>query len=90
MQATAAPSCTRGTASPRTSSASWRTRSRSPSRAATTTTAVATCGALDLLRRTRHEYPYHRVVSHKFPLAQVNEAFAQQHGGHVTRASLVP
>ena len=36
------------------------------------------------------EYPYHKIVSHKFPLEQVNEAFAQQNTGRVTRASLVP
>jgi threonine dehydrogenase-like Zn-dependent dehydrogenase len=47
-------------------------------------------GALDLLRRTRTKYPYDRVVSHKFPLERVNEAFTEQHHGHVTRASLVP
>jgi threonine dehydrogenase-like Zn-dependent dehydrogenase len=46
-------------------------------------------GALDLLRRTRNKYPYHKVLSHQFPLEQVNEAFAQQHRGHVTRACLV-
>ncbi len=47
-------------------------------------------GAIDLLRRTRDKYPYHKIVSHQFPLEQVNDAFAQQAKGHVTRASLVP
>lgn len=47
-------------------------------------------GAIDLLRRTRDKYPYEKIVSHQFPLEQINEAFAQQHEGHVTRASLVP
>jgi threonine dehydrogenase-like Zn-dependent dehydrogenase len=46
--------------------------------------------ALDLLHRTRHKYPYDRIVSHKFPLEQINEAFAQQDKGSVTRSSLVP
>lgn len=47
-------------------------------------------GSIDLLRRTHHKYPYHKIVSHKFPVDEVNEAFAQQHTGHVTRASLCP
>jgi threonine dehydrogenase-like Zn-dependent dehydrogenase len=47
-------------------------------------------GAIDLLHRTHRKYPFHKIVSHKFPLEQVNEAFSQQHTGHVTRASLVP
>ena len=51
---------------------------------------TALSAAIDLLRRTRHKYPFHKIVSHKFPLEQVNEAFSQQHTGHVTRASLVP
>lgn len=46
--------------------------------------------ALDFMERTRDRYPYHRVLSHKFPLAQINEAFAEQDKGHITRAALVP
>jgi threonine dehydrogenase-like Zn-dependent dehydrogenase len=46
--------------------------------------------ALDILTRTRGKYPFDRIVSHKFPLEQINEAFAAQDEGHVTRASLVP
>jgi D-arabinose 1-dehydrogenase-like Zn-dependent alcohol dehydrogenase len=46
--------------------------------------------ALDLMRRTRTTYPWHKVVSHKFPLEQVNEAFAQADQGRVTRAAIVP
>ena len=34
--------------------------------------------------------PGGRVVSHKFPLEQINEAFIQQDKGHVTRAAIVP
>ena len=58
---------------------------------ATTTGPVSTsvarstcCGGHD------DKYPFHKIVSHKFPLEQVNEAFARQHEGHVTRSSLVP
>ncbi len=47
-------------------------------------------GALDLMRRTLHRYPWDRVVSHKFPLEQINEAFAAQDKGHITRAAIVP
>jgi D-arabinose 1-dehydrogenase-like Zn-dependent alcohol dehydrogenase len=46
--------------------------------------------ALDFMERTRNRYPYHRILSHKFPLSAINEAFAEQDKGHVTRASLVP
>jgi len=47
-------------------------------------------GALDLMRRTLRRYPWDRVVSHKFPLEQINEAFAAQDKGHITRAAIVP
>ena len=47
-------------------------------------------GALELMQRTLNKYPWGRVVSHKFPLAEINEAFAQQDKGHVTRAAIVP
>ena len=46
--------------------------------------------ALDLMRRTLGKYPWGRVVSHKFPLEAINEAFAAQDKGHVTRAAIVP
>jgi threonine dehydrogenase-like Zn-dependent dehydrogenase len=46
--------------------------------------------ALDLMIRTRERYPYDRILSHKFPLAEINEAFRQQEDGHVTRGAIVP
>ncbi|HYY88652.1 MAG TPA: zinc-binding dehydrogenase [Chloroflexota bacterium] len=46
--------------------------------------------ALDLLYRTRHVYPFDRIVSHQFPLVEVNEALAAQDKGAITRSSLVP
>jgi threonine dehydrogenase-like Zn-dependent dehydrogenase len=46
--------------------------------------------ALDILRRTQRTYPFERIVSHKFPLEQINEAMAEQATGRVTRSSLVP
>ncbi len=46
--------------------------------------------ALDFVHRTREKYPYDRVLSHTFPLEQVNEAFAAADRGEVTRASVAP
>ncbi|RMF91982.1 MAG: zinc-binding alcohol dehydrogenase [Nitrospinota bacterium] len=52
--------------------------------------------AVDFLERTKDKYPLTRVVSHKFPLEQINEAFQQaewlgrQQEAQVTRAILVP
>ncbi len=31
--------------------------------------------ALQFLARTQHRTPYHKIVSHKFPLAEINDAF---------------
>jgi threonine dehydrogenase-like Zn-dependent dehydrogenase len=52
--------------------------------------------ALDFLQRTKDKYPLLEVVSHRFPLEQIGEAFQQaewlgrQQEAHVTRAILVP
>ena len=46
--------------------------------------------ALQMLPRTRTKYPYDRIVSHKFPLTEINAAFAAQDKGAITRSSLVP
>ena len=46
--------------------------------------------ALDLMRRTRGKYPWHKVVSHTFPLERINEAFVEADQGRVTRAAIVP
>ena len=47
-------------------------------------------GALDLMQRTLTKYPWGKVVSHKYPLEEINRAFAEQDKGHVTRAAIVP
>src|SRR5437867_11125570 len=47
-------------------------------------------GALDLMLRTLTKYPWHKVVSHKYPLEEINRAFAAQDKGHVTRAAIMP
>jgi len=44
--------------------------------------------ALDFLRRTKHKYPFDRIVSHKFPFEQINEAFAFAQQGKAIRVSL--
>jgi len=52
--------------------------------------------ALDLLVRTKDKYPLSRVVSHSFPLAEVNRAFefaewqGKQAGTAATRVILKP
>jgi L-iditol 2-dehydrogenase len=52
--------------------------------------------ALDFLQRINGKYPLSQVVSHKFPLEQIDAAFQQaewlgrQQEAHVTRAILVP
>src|SRR5215213_3171624 len=46
--------------------------------------------ALDIISRSRDKYPFDKIVSHKFPLEEINEVFAAQNEGHITRASLVP
>ncbi|MDP8923837.1 MAG: zinc-binding dehydrogenase [Chloroflexota bacterium] len=46
--------------------------------------------ALDLVQRTRDAYPWDRVLSHKLPLEQINEAFELADQGKVTRAAIVP
>jgi Zn-dependent alcohol dehydrogenase len=46
--------------------------------------------ALDFLRRTGNRFPFHRVLSHKFPLEEINEAFALAAENKVNRAALLP
>jgi Zn-dependent alcohol dehydrogenase len=42
------------------------------------------------MRRRRDAYPWQKVVSHTFPLEQINEAFVAADQGKVTRAAIVP
>lgn len=50
--------------------------------------------ALDLLLRTRDRYPYHKLVSHQYHLADINRAFEESDWalsqGKVTRGVIVP
>jgi threonine dehydrogenase-like Zn-dependent dehydrogenase len=48
--------------------------------------------ALDFLRRARARYPFHKLVSHRYPLEQINRAFEEADWasaqGKVTRAAI--
>ncbi len=46
--------------------------------------------ALGFLERTRDRYPYDKIISHKFKLQDINQAFEQAAAGKVTRATIVP
>jgi L-iditol 2-dehydrogenase len=46
--------------------------------------------ALDFMRRNLQRYPFQKLISHTFPLTEINEAFQQADAGAVIRASLVP
>ncbi len=46
--------------------------------------------ALELLATRQHKYPFHRVLSHKYPLTAINDAFRDQDSGRVHRAALLP
>ncbi len=50
--------------------------------------------ALDFLVRTKDKYPFRRLVSHRYPLEEINRAFEEadwaNSQGHVTRAAIVP
>jgi len=46
--------------------------------------------ALDLLKRTQKKYPFRDLISHKYPLAEINRAFQEADTGKVTRAAILP
>lgn len=45
---------------------------------------------LDFMARTKDKYPFHKIVSHKFKLEDINEAFKQAAAHKVTRAAILP
>ena len=51
---------------------------------------LAVPAALGFLDRTRDRYPYDKIISHKFKLQDINQAFEQAAAGKVTRATVVP
>jgi threonine dehydrogenase-like Zn-dependent dehydrogenase len=46
--------------------------------------------ALQLLSTRQQRYPFHKIISHRFPLREINRAFAEQDAGRVHRAALLP
>jgi D-arabinose 1-dehydrogenase-like Zn-dependent alcohol dehydrogenase len=46
--------------------------------------------ALTLLSTRADRYPFHKILSHKYPLAEVTQAFRDQDAGEVQRAALLP
>ena len=44
--------------------------------------------ALDFLRRRRHAYPFHKIVSDVFPFADIDGAFRRAETGSAIRVSL--
>jgi threonine dehydrogenase-like Zn-dependent dehydrogenase len=46
--------------------------------------------AVQLLSRRQDRYPFQRVLSHKYPLREIDTAFAEQDAGRVHRAALLP
>jgi Zn-dependent alcohol dehydrogenase len=51
--------------------------------------------ALDFLVRNRARWPFGRLISHRYPLEKINDAFAQSEwhtkdSTTITRAALVP
>ena len=46
--------------------------------------------AMAFLQRTKHKYPYERIISHKFKLAQINQALDLAYQGVGMRVSITP
>jgi threonine dehydrogenase-like Zn-dependent dehydrogenase len=46
--------------------------------------------ALQFLARFKDKYPFHRLVSHRYPLSAINEAMAAQDAGKAQRSALLP
>ena len=46
--------------------------------------------ALDFLSRAKDRYPFDKVISHSYPLEEINQAFENQDKGHVSRSTIIP
>jgi len=44
---------------------------------------------LELLERAHDRYPFRAIMSHRFPLEQINEAFANADQGKAVRTALI-
>jgi Zn-dependent alcohol dehydrogenase len=45
--------------------------------------------ALDFLSRTKDKYPFDKILSHTYPLEEINRAFEEQDKGLVSRSAIV-
>jgi Zn-dependent alcohol dehydrogenase len=45
--------------------------------------------ALDFLSRTKDKYPFDKILSHAYPLEEINKAFEDQDRGMVSRSTIV-
>lgn len=46
--------------------------------------------SLDFLAKHKNKYPFHKLISHRYPLSAINEAFAAQDAGLAQRSALLP
>jgi threonine dehydrogenase-like Zn-dependent dehydrogenase len=46
--------------------------------------------AIRFLSTRQHEFPFKKLLSHKYPLKEINTAFAEQDAGKVHRSALLP
>ena len=46
--------------------------------------------ALTLLSTQADKYPFHKILSHKYPLTEITQAFQDQDLGKVQRSALLP
>lgn len=46
--------------------------------------------ALRFLSRNKDKYPFHKILSHTYPLEEINQAFEDQNRGLVKRAAIIP
>ena len=46
--------------------------------------------ALDFLSRTKGKYPFDKILSHSYPLEEINKAFEVQDKGLVSRSAIIP
>lgn len=46
--------------------------------------------ALALLSQRAEQYPFHKILSHRYPMKAIDEAFRDQDAGRIQRAALLP
>ena len=52
------------------------------------TVVIQGAGGLEILRRTRKKYPFHRIISDTFSFTEINEAFTFAGAGSAIRVGL--